>query len=451
MISHATRVPVDPFLVFGRNTFFTSLTAPDVVDLEEYLEEICKDSDALELRVDLLSSQTRFSVLRSHQNLRLSSRTGSLRSPVVVSEVYDGDGGRRIMEDVLPVVFTVRTRNQAGTYEDDEVGIGKMVELLEIGLRGGAEILDVEATWGESAWGELIKKAKSKSKSLILGSHHVPHEVIGDLEAQKWAEVCEMNGEADAIKLILSCEEGGKGVEQALRVCKEQVKGRVPVVAMCLGEDGSYSRVLNPRMTPVMHPALPFVAAPGQLSAQEIMDKRKDLHPPRNYFILGRNIPYTLSPALHGRAISVTGMPDQYLKADVETLEDFVDTELFRGEAFGGTSVTIPYKQDIMKYLDEVKDEATEIGAVNTVVVEEGQGGKGAGGRRLVGYNTDWVGISNPIQQRLSKGEDVGEEYFLVAGAGGAARAAAYVGKKFGFKLLFWNRTPGKLADLVER
>lgn len=36
------------------------------------------------------------------------------------------------MEDVLPVVFTVRTRNQAGTYEDDEVGIGKMVELLEV-------------------------------------------------------------------------------------------------------------------------------------------------------------------------------------------------------------------------------------------------------------------------------------------------------------------------------
>ena len=65
------------------------------------------------------------------------------------------------------------------------------------------------------------------------------------------------------------------------------------------------SRVLNPRFTPVTHPSLPFVAAPGQLSTLEIMDERKKRNGIKQYFILGRGIPYTLSPALHGKAIEV--------------------------------------------------------------------------------------------------------------------------------------------------
>ncbi|GMI15646.1 hypothetical protein TrVE_jg1535 [Triparma verrucosa] len=437
LLSFITSTPPSPNLTFGLNTFFTSLTSPTISSLSSSLPSICSDSDALEFRVDLLSSSSRFDLLLELQSLRVLSRFNSERSPVVKSEIG-------VMTDVMPIVYTVRTRNQAGTFMDDVKGVREMKELLVLGVRSGVEVLDVEAVWGEEFWGDVLD---ANSKSLILGSHHVPHKVITDEEAKNWAKVCEMEGRADAVKVILSCEEGGEGVDQALRCCEEQVKGRLPVVAMCLGEVGSYSRVLNKRMTPVTHPALPFVAAPGQLSAKEIMKKRVEIQPPRNYFILGRNIPYTLSPALHGRAISVTGLPDKYLKADVETLEEFVESDLFKGAAFGGTSVTIPYKQDIMKYLDEVKDEAMEIGAVNTVVVEEG--GEG-GQRRLVGYNTDWVGIFNPIQQRLGKGEDVGSEYYLVVGAGGAARAAAYVGKKLGFKLLFWNRTPGKLADLVE-
>ena len=137
------------------------------------------------------------------------------------------------------------------------------------------------------------------------------------------------------------------------------------------------------------------MAAPGQLSTSEIVRARRERDGAKQYFILGRDIPYTLSPALHGAAIEVAGLPHEYLKADVSAIEDFVDSELFRGEAFGGTSVTIPYKQEIMNYLQEVKEEAVEIGAVNTVVAEEGEGGK----RRLVGYNTDWIGILKPVEQ----------------------------------------------------
>ena len=117
-----------------------------------------------------------------------------------------------------------------------------------MGLRSGAEVLDVEAAWGEGTWGDLVADALSDryGKSLLMGSHHVPHAVISDEEARRWAGVCEMGGKADAVKLILSVEDEGE-VGQALRCCEEEVGGRVPVVAMALGEVGKGSRVLNPR------------------------------------------------------------------------------------------------------------------------------------------------------------------------------------------------------------
>ena len=65
---------MDAGLAFGDNTFFCSLTAPQIGDLKVYLPRICEDSDALEFRVDLLKDQDKFSLLRSAQDLRLMSR-----------------------------------------------------------------------------------------------------------------------------------------------------------------------------------------------------------------------------------------------------------------------------------------------------------------------------------------------------------------------------------------
>ena len=307
-----------------------------------------------------------------------------------------------VITDAMPLVYTVRTCNQAGTYPDDPESIGRMMELLHLGLRGGMEVLDVEAAWGREAWGGLVEDAKEKyqGKTLLLGSHHVPKEIIGDDEARRWGEICQLEGEADGVKLILSVEEGGD-VKQALRCAREGAGGK-PTIAMALGVVGQESRVLNPTFTPVTHGALPFVAAPGQLSAEEIMERRVEggLVGKKTYWILGRNIPYTLSPALHGLAMRTVGLPHDYEKADVGKIEDFVEGEDWKGVGFGGSSVTIPYKEEIMKYLDEVKDEAREIGAVNTVVAEYDR----EGGRKLVGYNTDWVGIYDPIKRRLAEG-----------------------------------------------
>jgi pentafunctional AROM polypeptide len=280
-----------------------------------------------------------------------------------------------------------------------------MFGLLRAALRAGVECLDVEAAWGEGWWGPLLAEARGEyGGTLVLGSHHVPGRLVGDGEAEELARMCGMGGRADAVKLILSCE-GRATAGQALACAGRAVPDR-PVIAMALGIPGRHSRVLNPRFTPVTHPSLPSAAAPGQLSSEEIMAARvaAGLAPRRTYHIVGRGIPYTLSPALHQRAIDACGLPHAYVKNDVESLGDFVGSEEFKAPSFGGSSVTIPYKVEIMEHLDWVEESARELGAVNTVVAEYDKGG----GRVLKGYNTDVDGIYIPVEGRLRGGEDRG-------------------------------------------
>src|SRR6202035_1187421 len=96
----------------------------------------------------------------------------------------------------------------------------------------------------------------------------------------------------------------------------------------------------------------------------------------------------------------------------VRDLGDFLDSI----EAFGvaGFAITIPYKEKILRYLDDCEALAERIGAVNTVVVR--------GGGRLYGYNTDYVGVLRSLERRMR----LAGSRVLLFGAGGAARAAAF-------------------------
>merc|ERR1712087_1035331 len=101
-----------------------------------------------------------------------------------------------------------------------------------------------------------------------------------------------------------------------------------------------------------------------------------------------------------------------------------VKGELWNSENFGGVSVTIPHKQTIMPYVDVMSDAATKIGAVNTITAKYDEEDKK---RVIYGDNTDWRGIYNPLQRRLStrSSDESGSQYALILGGGGTARAAA--------------------------
>jgi len=131
--------------------------------------------------------------------------------------------------------------------------------------------------------------------------------------------------------------------------------------------------------------------------------------------VVGDPIEQTLSPLMHNKTYEAMGIGHEfvYLAAQVKIkdMKDMIKAARIMG--IKGLACTMPHKVKVIKYLDEIDEKAKEIGAVNTVVNENGI---------LKGYNTDWLGILNPLKKRIVlKKKKVG-----IIGAGGAARAAIY-------------------------
>lgn len=437
-------------LTMGEHTFFLSLSFPDIKQVEPYVNEMCRDVDAMEYRADLLECRdSRFDLIYGMQLLRKYCRRNTVRVPALP---FDGS----VIEDAMPILFTVRTQNQSGTYPDDKDGIAKMFELLKWGLRGGVEVLDVESAWDPARTAALLDVAEERYSSQILGSHHVVGKEVEIEDAVLLFEQCALEGRAHGAKVVLSIDSDEKdrmAYEAALITSELAVaegKPVIPNVSLILGDVGQFSRVINLPFTPVTHESLPFKAAPGQLTSNEIMMSRlaSRIFQRKKYAILGHNIAYSVSPQMHGAAFAATRLPNEYVRVDVATVEEFIESDLFKSDDFGGTSVTIPHKQAIIPFVDVLSEAARAIGSVNTVVAKDEF--EETGFKRVIyGDNTDWKGIYNPLKRLLGGSVDESKDCALILGAGGTARAAAYVAEKLGLKRVYFNRTPSKAKELA--
>jgi pentafunctional AROM polypeptide len=437
----------------GQNTFFLSLSFPRIADAQPYIEAMCEDVDAMEFRVDLLSCcDDRFEILYSLQKLRTMCRPFAARAPML--PFLD-----QVIDDAMPVVYTVRTIHQAGKHPDDERGISTMFHLLRLGLRSGAEVLDIESAWDARKQNDLLNLMEDRYSSQILGSHHIVDRQVSTEEAVHLFRQCSLNGRAHGAKVVLSIKDETMDRQAYITakiaevVCQQMGDPLIPHIGLVLGEIGKFSRILNLHFTPVTHESLPFKAAPGQLTANEIMTTRllMGILKPKKFGILGYKIAYSVSPAMHGAAFTATKLPHSYALIDLEHIEDFVNSDFWNDESFGGCSVTIPHKQAIIPYLNKLSEAAKTIGAVNTVIVEEDTDEDGVSKRILCGENTDWRGIYNPLKRRIQFDDKVRlQGTALILGSGGTARAAAFAAGKLGLNLIFYNRTPSKAIELAE-
>lgn len=131
--------------------------------------------------------------------------------------------------------------------------------------------------------------------------------------------------------------------------------------------------------------------------------------------IIGHPVAHSLSPAFQGAALRHCGLDITYEAWDTppEALADRVAS--LRAPAILGANVTIPHKEAVVPFLDELDDEAQRVGAVNTVVHLDG---------RLLGYNTDGPAFVAALERVA--GFDPRGAAILLAGAGGAARGIAF-------------------------
>lgn len=170
------------------------------------------------------------------------------------------------------------------------------------------------------------------------------------------------------------------------------------------------------------------------------MTTRREKKQSAIYGVVGFPVTHSLSPAMHNAAFRFLGLTATYQKKSIKPVE--LATFMKQLDSFDvvGLNFTIPHKETVMLYLNSIDQTAAKIGAVNTVIKREG---------KLIGFNTDADGYWNSLISQCSSFPDL--SHVALLGAGGAARAIAYVLCREGCKkLTIVNRTIEKAEGLVK-
>ena len=159
--------------------------------------------------------------------------------------------------------------------------------------------------------------------------------------------------------------------------------------------------------------------------------------------IIGFPVAHSLSPKIHNAALQSLGLDISYelWKTSEKNLDERI--EMLRAPDILGANVTVPFKQKIIPFLDDLEGFAKEIGAVNTIIKRNGL---------LIGKNTDAEGFVIPLEKELNKLQlDFSQVRTLLIGAGGASRAIAFALAKAGIpNITIMNRTLESAKELAQ-
>lgn len=395
-----------------KRSAFVCLTFEDLTKQNpKTLKAITYGCDAVELRVDHLSDHSPHNVMKQLSYLRMA--TGS-----------------------LPVVFTIRTKAQGGLFPNDWK---KVIALYRASFKAAVEYIDLELTMPHGIHTIVMKEKTSVTK--VIGSHH-DFAAAFKWDSEEWEnrfnQAISLN--VDIVKFVgmAKCLEDNWALEYFRS--KHQSK---PLIAINMSEVGKISRVINNLLTPITSSDLPSSAAPGQLTIKQINELYAEIGgdlKSKTMFVVGAPISHSRSPILHNTGYEILGLPYKFERFETTDCKE-VAAKLLSRKDLGGLAVTIPLKLEIMKYMTELTDAASVIGAVNTVIP--------LGNDQFRGDNTDWIGIFNSLTSAGVPSNLHGGVSGLVIGAGGTSRAAIYALHKLGCQKIYMiNRTTSKLYDL---
>ena len=330
-----------------------------------------------------------------------------------------------------PVILTFRPSEQGG-YRD-------------LTRESREAFWKMQATQREAVWWDIeadLAHDLAPDWARTIVSHHDFSGVPDDLDqiyerlAQTPARVLKIAVQANE---IVDCIPVFQLIERARRENRE-------VIAIAMGNAGIATRILGPsRGAFLTYGALDddSATAPGQVNARKLrslynIDAIND--ETMICGLVGLPVMHSVSPHIHNAAFASEEINGVYLPFEVKDVAEFFKrmvhprtTEL--NWNLRGLSITAPHKQAVMNCLDWIEPDATEIGAVNTVVVEKD---------RLLGYNTDAAGFIDPLLKNL--GSLAGKEVAII-GAGGAALAAVWALQKQNAKVTLFARDVTKATS----
>src|SRR6267143_2943032 len=382
-----------------------AVTGADAGEMVEKAETLVRDNPFLEFRLDYLSKP-------------------GLAIPRIKAFMESHPG--------TVVIATCRRTVAGGRFRGS---MASELDILAKASAAGCQLLDVELQTAIKSKPAQVQKLRGRS-ALILSFHDFRGTKRLDETLQKMLAV-----QADFYKIVSTATTLSDNVTMIKFLAKESDKHSL--IGLCMGEQGIISRVLGVRAGSVFTFAAVSEGqktAPGQVSAQQLRSiyriEQVDAAT-RVYGVAGDPIGHSLSPVIMNTAMRRENVNGVYLALHAKTLKDLL--YCVREIPIHGLSITMPYKQAILQYLDNTDAHTTKIGACNTVV--RGQDGK------LSGFNTDTAGVVRPLEQRITiEGAKV-----LVLGAGGAARAAVFGLKERGAEVWILNRSAATAQKLARQ
>jgi 3-dehydroquinate dehydratase / shikimate dehydrogenase len=371
--------------------------AKSVAELEEQYQRAQQVGDIVELRLDCLE--------------QLPERFNKLTGPTILTLRPSEQGGYRTLNRAEREAFW-RNHLEAKSLCD-----------IELDLAANSTM---EFDW-----------------SRVIASHHdftrVPHDLnqIYEQLAATPARILKIAVQANDITDCLP-------VFQLLERARNE--GR-EIIAIAMGDAGIVTRVLGPaRGSFLTYGSLAdeTATAPGQVNARQLRSLYRIDEIDQDTMIcglVGLPVMHSVSPHMHNAAFAAEGVNGVYLPFEVRNLSAFMK-RMVKPETLAlewnlrGLSVTAPHKSDVIQFLDWIEPEAQQIGAVNTVVIKDGE---------LRGYNTDVYGLVEPLLKVVGS---LKELRVAVIGAGGAARAAVWAMNQHAARVTVFARDVVKARSL---
>jgi len=380
-----------------------AVTGRDATEMVDKAEALVRDNQFLEFRLDYLSKP-------------------GLALPKI----------KKFME-FHPNAVCIATCRRAAGGGKFRGSVASQVQILAKAADSGCQIVDVELQSAVRIKPEQLRRLRTRA-ALILSYHDFRATKKLDETLEKMVAIA-----ADFYKLVTTATTLSDNV--AMMKFLEKNGDRHSIIGLCMGEQGIISRVLGVRAGSVFTFASATVGqetGPGQVTAQELRSTYRIEQvdaATRVYGVAGDPVAHSLSPVVMNTALRRENVNGVYLALHAKTLSDLLTC--VRDIPIHGLSITMPYKESIVKHLDNTDSSTTKIGACNTVV--RAQDGN------LYGFNTDTSGVVRPLEKRIAlPGAKV-----LVLGAGGAARAAEFGLKERGCEVYILNRSVGPAQKLA--
>ncbi|HXP88366.1 MAG TPA: shikimate dehydrogenase [Bryobacteraceae bacterium] len=328
------------------------------------------------------------------------------------------------------LLATCRRRQNQGRFTGS---VEEQIRILMAAREAGARAVDVEIESAENCTEKL--PALRTGGQLLLSYHN-----YGGTPPRLESVLSRMTRiPADGYKIVTTAR---KPSDNARVLSLARSHPKVPMILLAMGEAGFPTRVLSTAQGGLYTYAAPNTAegtAQGQISARQLRSLYrvgKFSRDARMYGVIGDPVAHSISPHVHNRAFQARRLDAVYMPFLVNAgrLKDFF--ALAAKLPLAGFSVTIPHKQKIMRYLDQVDPVARRIGAVNTVWRKAG---------KWRGTNTDAPGVTVPLEKHLR----LAKSTVLVVGNGGAARSAAFALAAAGAKLAITGRNPDRVRALA--